>query len=96
MIFFPKNSKTGLREDLYDLYPKRFYNYATLGMIPPGSTFKPVTSVAALEDKVITPSSTVYANGQNFGQHIQRYLVKILQTGQEIRTIQDMQIYILH
>ncbi|MBI6106890.1 penicillin-binding transpeptidase domain-containing protein [Clostridium perfringens] len=65
---FPKNSKTGLREDLYDLYPKRFYNYATLGMIAPGSTFKPVTSVAALEDKVITPSSTVYANGQNFGQ----------------------------
>ena len=65
---FPKNSKTGLREDLYDLYPKRFYNYATLGMVPPGSTFKPVTSVAALEYGVITPSSTVYANGQNFGQ----------------------------
>lgn len=65
---FPKNSKTGLREDVYDLYPKRFYNYATLGMIPPGSTFKPITSVAALEEGVITPSSTVYANGENFGQ----------------------------
>ncbi|ELC8442033.1 penicillin-binding protein [Clostridium perfringens] len=65
---FPKNSKTGAREDIYDLYPKRFYNYATLGMIPPGSTFKPVTSVAALEEGVITPNSTVYANGENFGQ----------------------------
>ncbi|WP_283683617.1 penicillin-binding transpeptidase domain-containing protein [Clostridium perfringens] len=64
---FPKNPKTGLREDLYDLYPKRFYNYATLGMIPPGSTFKPVTSVAALEEGAITPSSTVFANGYNFG-----------------------------
>lgn len=65
---FPKNSKTGVREDIYDLYPKRFYNYATLGMVPPGSTFKAVTSVAALEEGVITPNSTVYANGENFGK----------------------------
>lgn len=64
---FPKNSKTGVREDVYDLYPKRFYNYATLGMVAPGSTFKPLTSVAALEEGVITPNSTVTANGQNFG-----------------------------
>ncbi|EGT3616707.1 penicillin-binding protein [Clostridium perfringens] len=64
---FPKNSKTGVREDVYDLYPKRFYNYATLGMVAPGSTFKPVTATAALEEGVITPNSTVTANGYNFG-----------------------------
>ncbi|MGG5462782.1 penicillin-binding transpeptidase domain-containing protein [Clostridium sp. B9] len=66
---FPKDSKTGVREDRYDLYPKRFFNYATLGLVPPGSTFKPVTATAGLQDGVINSGSTVYANGQNFGQN---------------------------
>ncbi|MGG5462781.1 penicillin-binding transpeptidase domain-containing protein [Clostridium sp. B9] len=65
---FPKDPKTGLREDIYDLYPKRFYNYATLGMIAPGSTFKPLTSVAALEEGVRTPTDTINVTEQKFGR----------------------------
>lgn len=52
---FPKNSN-GVREDIYDVLTKPLYNYATLGLIPPGSTFKPMTSVAALEEGVVTDS----------------------------------------
>lgn len=48
---FPKDSN-GYRQDQYDLYPKPFYNYATMGLTPPGSTFKPLTAVAALEEGV--------------------------------------------
>ncbi len=59
---FPKSSN-GVREDKYDLYPKPFYNYATLGAIPPGSIFKPVTAVAALEEGVVGPNETVNATG---------------------------------
>ncbi|SHI49124.1 penicillin-binding protein 2 [Clostridium cavendishii DSM 21758] len=42
----------GIRSDKYDIYPKPIYNYATMGCIPPGSTFKPLTSVVALEEGV--------------------------------------------
>jgi penicillin-binding protein 2 len=56
---FPKDAN-GNRQDKYDLYPKPFYNYATMGLIPPGSTFKPLTSLAALEEGVVTPSDTLY------------------------------------
>ncbi|MGL4875735.1 MAG: peptidoglycan D,D-transpeptidase FtsI family protein [Clostridium sp.] len=59
---FPKD-KNGNREDKYDLYPKPFYNYATLGTMPPGSVFKPLTAIAALEEGVTTPSETVNATG---------------------------------
>ncbi|WP_238882115.1 penicillin-binding transpeptidase domain-containing protein [Clostridium sp. YIM B02551] len=55
---FPKN-KDGIREDRYDLYPKPLYDYATFGLTPPGSTFKPLTSVAALQEGVITPGYTI-------------------------------------
>ncbi|GAA0787298.1 penicillin-binding transpeptidase domain-containing protein [Hathewaya limosa] len=54
---------TTLREDNYDLYPKPFYNYATKSLIPPGSIFKPVTSVAGLEEKVITADTRIYDAG---------------------------------
>ena len=50
---FPIN-EDGLREDFYDIYPRAMFNYATLGKIPPGSVFKPLTSVAGLMDGVIT------------------------------------------
>ncbi len=43
-----KNNKT-LRQDLYDIYPKPFYNYATMSVVPPGSTFKAMTAIAGLE-----------------------------------------------
>lgn len=55
---FPKNSY-GQRQDTYDVYPKPFFNYATQGLTPPGSTFKPLTSVAALEEGVTTPSESM-------------------------------------
>lgn len=56
---FPIDEKTGLRRDIKDLYPKTFYNYATQGAIQPGSTFKPLTSVAGLEEGVITTTETI-------------------------------------
>ena len=59
---FPKDSK-GNRQDNNDLYPKPFYNYATMALIPPGSTFKPLTSVAGLEEGVITPSTLINDTG---------------------------------
>lgn len=59
---FPKD-KNGNRTDDYDLYPKPFYNYATMSLIPPGSTFKPLTSVAGLESGVITPSALIDDTG---------------------------------
>ena len=59
---FPKDSK-GNRQDNNDLYPRPFYNYATMSLIPPGSTFKPLTSVAGLESGVISPSETINDSG---------------------------------
>ncbi|MGL4108839.1 penicillin-binding transpeptidase domain-containing protein [Clostridium sp. LP20] len=56
---FPKDSKTGIRSDDKDIYPRPFYNYATLGLIPPGSTFKPMTGIAALESGAIGINETV-------------------------------------
>ncbi len=55
---------TDVREDMYDIFPKPFYNYATLTLVPPGSTFKPVTALAGLEEGVITPSATVRDDGE--------------------------------
>lgn len=57
-----KNNKT-IRQDLYDIYPKPFYNYATLSVVPPGSTFKAMTAIAGLESGVITPGYTISDNG---------------------------------
>lgn len=65
-ILFPVDKSvksTVLRSDPKDLYPKPFYNYATSGLIPPGSTFKPLTAVAGLEEGVITPSTTILDQG---------------------------------
>jgi penicillin-binding protein 2 len=52
---FPKDKEDGVRTDPYDLYPKAFYNYATLGLLPSGSTFKPLTAIAGLQEGVIGP-----------------------------------------
>lgn len=49
--------------DTYDIYPKPFFNYATQGVIPTGSTFKFVTAVAALEEGVVNPSERIYDYG---------------------------------
>lgn len=52
----PKNTQ---RKDPYDIYPKPFLNYATMGAVPPGSTFKPLTAVAGLEEGLITPGEVI-------------------------------------
>ncbi|MGL4875734.1 MAG: peptidoglycan D,D-transpeptidase FtsI family protein [Clostridium sp.] len=49
----------GQRQDKYNLYPKPFYNYATMGAIPPGSIFKPMTSTAAMQEGVYAPGEYV-------------------------------------
>lgn len=57
-----KNNKT-MRQDLYDIYPKPFYNYATMSVVPPGSTFKAMTAIAGLESGVITPGYSISDTG---------------------------------
>lgn len=64
--------KNGNREDIYDLYPRSFYNYATQGLIPPGSTFKTMTSVAGLESGVIEPDTVIYDGGK-FDAHAELF-----------------------
>lgn len=56
---FPVNEETGEREDKIDVYPKNFFNYATQGLLPPGSTFKPLTAIAALMEGVVTQYETL-------------------------------------
>lgn len=55
---FPIN-EDGAREDKYDLYPRSMFNYATQALLPPGSTFKPLTALAALTEGAITEDFTV-------------------------------------
>lgn len=45
------------------LYPKPLYNNATMTALQPGSTFKPLLSIAGLESGVITKTSTIYCAG---------------------------------
>ncbi|MDT8715273.1 penicillin-binding protein [Clostridium sp. 19966] len=59
---FPKNAD-GTRSDKYDIYPKSLFNYATSYPVPPGSTFKPVTSAAALTEGVVTPTENYNSTG---------------------------------
>lgn len=66
-IMFPldktiKNNTT-IRQDLYDIYPKPFFNYATQSVVPPGSTFKPLTAIAGLESGVIDPYFSINDTG---------------------------------
>lgn len=56
---FPDENEDGVREDKYDLYPRSMLNYATQAFVPPGSTFKPLTAVAALTEGAISESDTV-------------------------------------
>lgn len=65
---FPIDTKiegnTTQREDLYDIFPKPFYNYASLALIPPGSIFKPVTALAGLTEGVIDSNTKILDNGK--------------------------------
>jgi penicillin-binding protein 2 len=59
-----KSIKDGtVRQDLYDVIPKPLYDYATQAMSIPGSTFKPITAITALESGVITPDFTIDDQG---------------------------------
>ncbi len=59
---FPKDSN-GQRYDYYDLYPKPFFNYATQGLSPVGSIFKPFTAIAGLEEGVIDKNTIIQDRG---------------------------------
>jgi penicillin-binding protein 2 len=50
-------------KDSYDKLPKPMYNYATQGTAPPGSTFKPLSAIAGLQEGVITPKTIIYDRG---------------------------------
>ncbi len=52
------DGNTTIRKDKFDYYPKYLYNYATMSLIPPGSTAKPLTAIAGLETGVINAYST--------------------------------------
>ncbi|WP_035796862.1 penicillin-binding transpeptidase domain-containing protein [Clostridium akagii] len=49
---------TTIRKDKFDYYPKYLYNYATMSLIPSGSTFKPMTAIAGLETGAINAGYT--------------------------------------
>lgn len=55
---FPKD-EDGVRMDYYDNYPKPFINYATQGLSPVGSTFKPFTALAALQNGVVNKDTII-------------------------------------
>jgi penicillin-binding protein 2 len=50
---------TTIRKDKYDYFPKPLYNYATMPLLPSGSTFKPLTAVAGLESGVINRNTII-------------------------------------
>lgn len=55
---------SGNWNDNYDLYPKPFYNYATMSQIPPGSTFKPLTAIAGIESGAISADTVINDTGK--------------------------------
>lgn len=80
-ILFPIDNSikgnTTIRKDQYDIYARPMYNYATLPLVPPGSTFKPMTAVAGLESGAITPSYSIVDDGtfDKGGGNITRFAV---------------------
>ncbi|MBQ1242575.1 MAG: penicillin-binding protein A [Oscillospiraceae bacterium] len=62
----PTYSLETFQEDYKENYEnplQPFNNYAVTGLYAPGSTFKPLTAIAALESGIITPKTTVNATG---------------------------------
>ena len=63
---YPTYSLASFNEDYAELSRlpvSPYYNRATSGTYPPGSTFKPITAVAALESGVITTRTTLRDEG---------------------------------
>lgn len=52
-----------LNEDKYDSIARPMFNYAAQGAVMPGSTFKPFTAIAGLEEGVITKDTIIYDDG---------------------------------
>ena len=50
-------------QDLYNDPDKPSFNRATMSVKPPGSTFKMLAAIAALDMGIITPSTTTYCGG---------------------------------
>ncbi len=50
-------------EELIRALDQPLFNRATDGMYPPGSTIKPFIAAAAVEEKVITPETTILSTG---------------------------------
>lgn len=50
-------------DDLYTNPDKPSFNRATMSLKPPGSTFKMLSAIAALDLGVITPSTTIFCGG---------------------------------
>lgn len=48
---------------------KPLFNRAIMSVYPPGSTFKPLQSLIALQEGVITPSEQIFCNGALVGDH---------------------------
>ncbi len=70
------SGNTTIRKDSFDYYPKPLYNYATMSLIPSGSTFKPMTAIAGLQTGVIN-ASTIYDDKGEFdigGGHMDQFL----------------------
>ncbi len=61
---FLKGDDEGIKE-LLAASGQRTWNRATQGAYPPGSTYKPLISVAALETKTIAPDTRILANYQD-------------------------------
>lgn len=68
-----QKSSDGTRADSYDLYPKPFYNYATMSLIAPGSTFKPLTAVAGIESGAIDATTMINDRGDYNVEHPEIY-----------------------
>ncbi len=70
---YPSFNPKTFEEDYNDLYKdplKPMFNRAISGAYEPGSTFKMLTAIAALEENVITPTETIYDEGvyEYYGQ----------------------------
>ncbi len=57
------SGNTTIRKDSFDYYPKPLYDYATMSLIPSGSTFKPMTAIAGLQSGVINATTNYQDKG---------------------------------
>ncbi|MFC1640831.1 penicillin-binding protein 2 [Patescibacteria group bacterium] len=61
---FSRGIKQNQFNELLEDEDQPLFNKATSGIYPPGSTFKPFVATVALEDGVVTPSTTIQSTGK--------------------------------